>query len=495
MKKTITIWGLVIGLVTNAIAQNKLVKDEFSFKPVSVNGSIEWDKFPEFTPPPFFKVVYQGPRFKDDTDQKPLKHGFSHLASYHFPFDANVPFKNRAGFSAGIPRTPARNFPWGSECVSPWNNNARQIAEDLIAYTGYCDPFNECNIETRAPVELFVHDFEANATNDAWIRSLKTLPCMPEPYRSLPDAEFVKQYKIAHVKLHAEVMRITKELVVKSNSKISLYGESPVHTLFYGIPESSWEDYTKPSASNYMWMDTTTMAFRNNGPVGKNIDFVTPWVYYFHNYDENGIKGQKGFWSYMYLPYLLFMVEVQQQWTGKDIIPYVQMRVQDPITGFPEKNINPEMAECTAIFGLLSGAKGIWLWDQINLPIDKDPNNFRNFEAYEHFIAGLYRISRHKHMFDGPFTYYRPKNPRDLAAVRQPVVRGVVNGSRILIAAHHPDANPEDINTVEVSYEGWKDTITLKGREVYLGEACWKCDLQTKALCPPATATKVTKAK
>ena len=444
MKKTITIWGLVIGLVTNAIAQNKLVKDEFSFKPVSVNGSIEWDKFPEFTPPPFFKVVYQGPRFKDDTDQKPLKHGFSHLASYHCPFDANVAFKNRAGFS---------------------------------------------------PVELFVHDFEANATNDAWIRSLKTLPCMPEPYRSLPDAEFVKQYKIAHVKLHAEVMRITKELVVKSNSKISLYGESPVHTLFYGIPESSWEDYTKPSASNYMWMDTTTMAFRNNGPVGKNIDFVTPWVYYFHNYDENGIKGQKGFWSYMYLPYLLFMVEVQQQWTGKDIIPYVQMRVQDPITGFPEKNINPEMAECTAIFGLLSGAKGIWLWDQINLPIDKDPNNFRNFEAYEHFIAGLYRISRHKHMFDGPFTYYRPKNPRDLAAVRQPVVRGVVNGSRILIAAHHPDANPEDINTVEVSYEGWKDTITLKGREVYLGEACWKCDLQTKALCPPATATKVTKAK
>lgn len=487
MKKFVLIL-VACGLITGQSLAQKLIKDTYTFVPAATNGTIEWDKFPEFSAPEFFKVIYQGPRFTSDKEQKPLKHGFSHLATYNFPYDSKVPFKNRAGFSTGIARGK-NNYPWGSECVSPWGNDMDQIKTDILGFAGLCEKFNEC-APGQSPVDLFVHDFEANATNDNWIKSLKNLSCTPAKYKALSDEDFIKRYKIDMIKMHAEIMRITQDELVRHNAKISLYGEAPIHNRFYDIAENGWSDYGSAAFANYMMMDTT-LVFNNNGPVGKHLDFVTPWVYYFHKYDEGGIEGNKGYWSYLYLPYLLFMIESQMLWTKKDVIPYVQMRIQDPTLGYPNKDISPEMAEATPIFAMLSGAKGLWLWDEINTPIDIDPNNTRSYQTYEYFIAGLYRISRHKHMFEGGFSYFRPKNPVELAGVRQPVVRGVVNGGRILIAAQHPNANPEDETKVDIEYKGWKDTITLKGREVYLGEAIWDCSNNNKSLCPPITAQKI----
>lgn len=490
--RKLSVLSLVLLLcIGKSVAQSKLIKDSLSFTPVAVNGLIEWEKFPKFSLHPRFKVVYQGPRFDDDSTQLPLQHGFSHLATFNQKYDTKVPFKNRAVLSTGIPR--ASNQPWGSECLSPWGNDMDIIKRDLIAFTGICDYFKECNIETRAAVDLFVHDFEANASNDNWIKYLKTLSCTPAPYKDLPDNQFVDLYKKEMITLHGDLMKLSREELVPYNTKLSLYGESPIMNQFYNIADKAWEQYgNDPSQLNYLLKDLN-LNYSEKSPANKYIDFVTPWAYYFHNYNEEGIEGKKGYWSYLYLPYLLFMTEAQEFWTKKDVIPFVQMRVQDPTSGLPFVNINPEMAEATPIFALLGGAEGIWVWDQINLPAKKDPTDPRNFKPYEYFIAGLYRLSRHNHMFEGEFTYFRPKNPRELAAIRQPVVRGVINGGRILIAAQHPDANPEDVTKVDVEYQGWKDTIVLKGREVYLGEACWKCDINAKSLCPPITAKRVSK--
>ncbi|MFN8356826.1 MAG: hypothetical protein U0Y10_20395 [Spirosomataceae bacterium] len=492
MRKYVLTLCVAVGMLHGRVqGQTKLIKDSLSFTPVTVNGLIEWEKFPKFSLPSRFKIVYQGPRFEDDSTQLPLQHGFSHLATYNLKYDWKVPFQNRAALSTGIPR--ANNQPWGSECLSPWGNDMNIIKKKVLEFTGMCDYFKECNIETRAPVDLFVHDFEANASNDDWIKYIHTLSCITQPYKSMSEDQFRDAYKVAQLKLHGEIMQFSRNELVKYNTKLSLYGESPVMNRFYSIADFAWAQYGNDQTKlNYLLKDENLL-YTEQSPVSKYLDFVTPWAYYFHRYNEGGVDGKKGFWSYLYLPYLLFMTEAQEFWTKKDIIPFVQMRIQDPQSGVPTENIDPEMAEATPIFAILGGANGIWLWDEINTPIDKNSKSGRNLKPYEYFIAGLYRLSRHSHMFEGDFSYFRPKNPRDLAANRQPVVRGIINGGRILIAAQNPDANPEDITKVDVEYEGWKDTITLKGREVYLGEAAWKCDVNAKNLCPPIASKKIKK--
>ena len=497
MNKSYPFWALALFLITHSTqvlaqyeGQSKLVKDVYTFRPVQKNGTIEWDKFPEFSLPKRFKIVYQGPRFKDDVSQKPLKHGFSHLATYNFPADQAVPFANRADFSSGIPMNSGQ--PWSYPCLNPWGNDMTAIRNQILAYTGHCDFFKECALyDSRVPVDLFVHDFESNAADDNWILYQRSLTgCMPAPYQGLPDSEFLKQYKKAQIILHADLMKYTKEQVLSPNTKLSLYGEAPLVHSFYDIAEeNNMANFGRGKYSNYLLQDPNSLTYSETSPVMKSMDFLTPWAYYHYIYNEKGVTGQKGAWSYLYLPYLLFNIEGQKLYSNKQIVPFVNMRIQPPEGGDTDilnQNIDPDMAEATAIFSLMTG-DGVWIWDQINIPMVQDPKSSRNFTPYEYFIAGLYRMSRHNAILESPDDVFAPLSSRDLAGTRRPTVRGLVKGKRILIAAQATDVNPTDITKVPLEYKNWKDTITLVGREVYLAEAQWTCEFPESNIKPFAT--------
>jgi hypothetical protein len=477
-----------ICFVEQSVAQqDKLTNSVYTFQDVQQNGELNWDKFPEFKLPSRYQIVYQGPRFIDDTQQKPLKHGFSHLATFNLPYDSSVPFENRAGFSSGIPINSGQ--PWGTPCLDPWNNNVKAIDQKILEYAGHCEFFKECiSRNYKTPYSLFVHDFESSAPEN-WILPLRSQGCFPQ-YGHLTNNQFVALYKKGMINLHGQLMKYTREQLAGVDTKISLYGESPIPHIYESIAELSMDAYKLNSVTNYLLQDTT-LTFSNSSPVMKYNDFMTPWCYYHYRYDENGVAGKKGAWSYLFLPHLLFSIEAQKFWTSKSIIPFVQMRVQPGEGGDTDlinKNIDPEMAEATAIFSILGGGQGVWIWDQINTPIRQDPNSHRNYKPYEHFVGGLYRLSRFNDIIESPDALYAPINARDLAGTRVPVVRGMIKGDRILIAAMATDVDANAITKVPVAYQSWRDTITLKGREIFLGSAVWKCYSPDKERTVTATS-------
>ena len=122
------------------------------------------------------------------------------------------------------------------------------------------------------------------------------------------------------------------------------------------------------------------------------------------------------------------------------------------------------MAEATAIFPLLAGAKGLWFWDQLDLSQTRQDVH----AAYEHFIHGLYRLSQFNNQFLGTYELVAETNARDLMNSRQPVWRGVFNDNKLLVAAQNPYATDGEQMTVPIRYKNWLGSLTLTGREVAL---------------------------
>ncbi len=153
-------------------------------------------------------------------------------------------------------------------------------------------------------------------------------------------------------------------------------------------------------------------------------------------------------------------------------MPFIWLRYQD--TG---EFIEPTMAEAVAIFPYFSGAKGTWLYGEHN---NSQVADTTCLAIWEYYINGLYRLSQHNHMFEGTYQVYIPEPAHTTLenavfnSIEEPIWRGIVNGSNILIAAQNPYATIGTTTTrIPVSYPGypdWSDTIELHGKEVFLKE-------------------------
>lgn len=428
----------LLGILTSTLTvYSQNCQPDYVLNEVKTNNTIEWSKFPEFSLP--FKIIYSGPRF-GDTQSQPLKHGFSHIAAFSGPEPGSLPPQNRAVLWYGV-ATSSGNQPWADNTLrSPWGN-------DTAAYRSYWDAY----ANTVADDDIVCLDIERMQREDRDILALKTNAGIPQNYRNLADADFVATYKRDIRWWYTEAVNRLRAKGVKST--ITSYSDVPIRNTWLNITANSWQDWTTNLArTHYLTQDN---AGKIGGSFYNAMDFLSPSPYYYYGYDHPIGKD--------YLSYLLFNIEANRAWSDKPVIPFVWMRVHDSydpniplITSF--------MAEATAIFPFFSGAKGLWLWENPFLSTDRQ----ENYSPYEHFIYGLYRLSQFKDMFEGSYQLVIPQSARDNMEQQNPVWRGVVKGSNILIAAQNPYADDNAETLITVSYQNWARVISVKGKEVFL---------------------------
>jgi len=432
--------GIILLIINSIHSFGQNCQPSFILNPVTSNNNIEWSKFPEFSLP--FKIIYNGPRF-GDTQSQPLKHGFSHLASFSGSEPGSIPVKNRALIWYGV-ATSIGEQPWANNTLrSPWGN-------DTTAYRNYWDNY----FGTIFQSDILCLDIERMQREDRDILTLKTNNSIPQNYRSLSDNDFLATYKKDMRWWYTEPINRLKAKGLDPSTQIMAYSDVPVRNTWLNITSNTWQDWTSNLArTNYLTQD-------NSGKIGGSyynaMDILSPSPYYYYGYDSPFGKD--------YLSYLLFHIEVNRAWSSKPVIPFVWLRIHDsydPNTPM----ITPFQAEATAIFPFFSGAAGLWLWENPFFPGSRQENH----GAYESFIYGLYRLSEFKDMFEGTHDLVIPQSARDNMVLQSPIWRGVVKGSNIVVAAQNPYAANDNAETViNVSYQNWYKTITLKGREVFL---------------------------
>ncbi len=444
-------WLILISWFGQSVYAQTLCADRFTYTPVSQPNRIEWTKFPDFALP--FTIVFGAPRL-GDTQAQPLRHGFSHIVQVSgSEFGTLIQPRQRAvdfsGFAYGL------NQPWET-LQSPWNNDKAayrakwtQFLSDIAG--GQTDVQGKFLLNT----DIMTVDIERFLDTDARILTLKQNAATPAQYRNLSDDAFLARYKKDMVALYAEGLRYIRDRANFTATRLTTYSDTPIRNQYLNIPANTWADWTTNlSRVNYITKDTTTG--KVGGPFYDQLDALAPSAYYYYDY-PNPLASD-------YLGYLLFQVEVNRAWSPKPVIPYVWMRYHESTV--PDNHfIQPFMAEATAIFPFFSGAKGLWLWDNIGIP------NVRQeiYTAYESFIHGLYRLSRFADMFQGDYELVIETPARDLVANQLPVWRGVYKNNKLLVAAQNPYARTDQqATTLTVGYKSWHTTITLTGRETYL---------------------------
>jgi hypothetical protein len=421
----------------------------FKLSPTTRLGVIEWSKFPEFTLP--FTIVYGGPRF-GDTQQQPLKHGFSHLATFTEGEFSTLPRQRRALIHYGVAFLGGNtNQPW--ELVeSPWGNNLPLYQQKWRnEMRGFADQFADTKGKATPDADIFVLDIERDRSTDLGILGLKTDPLTPNFYKNLPDGTFLTRYKRDMQKLYTEPLKYYKSLGFSASIKVSSYADVPIRNTFINIDGNTWSDWQRSTVRlNYIMQDTLTNGV--GGGFYDQMNFLTPSAYFYYNYPSPFAGG--------YLAYLLFQIEANRAWSNKDMMVFEWLRFH-PCCGSFLQPIKPFMAEAAAIFPFFSGAKGIWLWEQSFVSTD-------SYAIYEQYIYGLYRLSLFKDMFEGSYQLIIPKSARDHFADRDAIWRGVLKGNELLVAAHNPFASETQTTDLTISLGNWSTLVQLKGTEVFM---------------------------
>jgi Secretion system C-terminal sorting domain len=424
-----------------------------TFTPVQTNNVIEWEKFPEFSLP--FTIIYEAVRF-NDTQSRPLKRGFSHLAKLSGNEANTLPPSQRALTWYHV-ATDVPNQPWGDRALeSPWGNNLPLIRDSWNnQLNGLANLFGDSQGKSFPNVDILALDIERIHDTNREILGIKNNARVPENYRNLSDAAFVERYKRDMQKLYAAPIDFLRNR--GGRMKTGSYSDVMIRGSFnnwLGLAVTSWSDWTTdPNLVLHVMRDSTSG--RVGGPFYNQMDFLTPSCYYYYDYFNSNLGRD-------YLAYILFVVEANRAWSDKPIIPYVWLRYHDSFN--PTAPFVPRfVAEATAIMPFFSGAKGLWLWEA---PVESQSYNYA---TYEYFIGGLYRLSLFKSFFEGNYELVIPTPAVEAARTKSPIWRGVAKNGEILIAAQNPYATSDtEAKQVQVSYGNWQQTITLTGREVFL---------------------------
>ncbi|WP_375445133.1 T9SS type A sorting domain-containing protein [uncultured Fibrella sp.] len=449
--------GNVPGTTVPGLAQLRCA-ERIPFTPVAQPNRVEWSKFPAFSLPSAFTIIYGGARLAGDLNG-PTSHGFNRLVQ---PLPGEGMARQQraleyAGFVYGL------NQPWET-LESPWGN-------DLALYRAKWDGWlRETSAgQTNAagqfilPTDILLVDIERQIDTDAGILRLKTNAATPAPYRALPDADFIRTYKKDMAALYAYGLRYLRQRADLSQIRLSTYSDVPIRNTYLNVVANTWTDWTtNASRLSYLAKDSTGTYL--GGPFYDQLDFLAPSVYYYYNYDPVRPSPLAG----DYLAYTLFQIEANRAWSEraairKPVVPFVWMRFHDCCGNYPAF-IQPQMAEATAIFPFFAGAKGLWFWDELNLSTTRQDVH----AAYEYFIHGLYRLSQFNSQFQGTYELVAETNARDLMNDQKPVWRGVFSDNKLLIAAQNPYATDGQQTVVPIRYKNWQGYLTLTGREVAL---------------------------
>lgn len=472
-KKIFTILFCFFSFLT--IAQNSCVENTTLsfFKPSINNNSINFEQFPDFKLP--FKIIFGGPRFAD-SQQLPLKKGFSHLGSFNeFDYQQIRP-QNRAIIWYGVAYNFNEPQPWDL-IRSPWNNNIVKYEQKWKSeIESFGSNFTLNGNKTIPETDILVLDIErhwegeTDFNTDFGIFSIKNNPIVPINYRLLTNENFKTRYKNDMQSLYAKPISYLNSINKLSKiSYIGSYGDTPVRSQFQNIESQSWSQWIS-NGKNLSYLLKDTLKADLGGLFNSQLNIINPSCYIQNPYLSNP-KTQGG----SYLAEILFQIEVNKKWANRPIIPFVWLRYESN-----NQFVASYQAEAMAIFPFLAGASGLWLWENptINVAIE-------NLSAYEHFTKGLYKLSQFKNFFEGNFEIIEADNPVDLKVKSLPVWRGVFKDSKILIAVHNPYAAENEKTIVTVKYKKWSKEIELNGREVHL------CAYDYKEIVPTEIENKL----
>lgn len=461
--------GLFVLFCSTSFAQECL--PPLQWTPVQRTNAIEWEKFPEFSLP--FTLVYEGPRF-GDTQSQPLKHGFSHLATFSGNENATLPVGKRAVTWYHV-ATDANTQPWAERNLeSPWANDLnlfRTTWDNQLK--NYANSFADSQGNGVPAYDIIALDIERVLDTDREILGIKANPRVPENYRNLSDAQFTERYKRDMQRLYAAPVDFLRTRSLPA-TKVGSYSDVLIRGSFnnwLGMTLVPWADWTTdPTLLLHVMRDSLTG--KVGGPFYNQLNFLTPSCYYYYDYATSPFGKD-------YLAYILFVIEANRAWSDKPIIPFVWLRYHDAFN--PTIPFVPNfVAEATAIFPFFSGAKGLWLWEG---PVENTRQD--NYSTYEYFIAALHRLSQFKSFFEGNYELVIPQPAVESAKTKSAIWRGSVKENEILIAAQNPYATSDTQETeVKLTYKNWQKTITLKGREVFL---C-KFDYNTISSIVPVSA-------
>ena len=413
------------------------------------NGVINWQQFPEFSLP--FTIIYNGPRF-GDSSQLPLKHGFSHLASF-VKADADLPQKNRAILWGGVASIVGQ--PW-YEIESPWSNDLLKYQEKWRKdVREMADMFTDTQGKAMPNLDILMLDVEREIPTDAAIRFLKDDTTIPPQYRRLSDVDFTERYKRDLAKIYAEPIKYLKKNAIPATTRFASYSDAPIKNTEFPL-NYTWQDWqTSDKVLNYYMIDSVSR--KVGGEFYNQNNFLAPSAYFCYEYGT--IK------EYPNIAYQLFQVEANMARSSKDIMLFEWLSYNkcqaNSIYGY-DASIKKYLIEAQAIMPFFSGVKGVWLWEG---PIN--PENL-NYSRYETYINSLYRLSQFKDFFVGDYRLIIPKSAYQHFQDRDPVWRGVLKNNEILIAAINEFANDNEMTDLTVNYGSWSQKIQLKGKETFL---------------------------
>ncbi|MFN8355538.1 MAG: hypothetical protein U0Y10_13865 [Spirosomataceae bacterium] len=440
----------------------------FTFAPIATYEEVGWQKFPDFHLPDAYTVVLQAGRSTTDKDCIPLRKGFTHL---HYTI---------------LSEQERRTLPLQKQAVMLGANFFTDAGFSFCNFNkGYLDPFADDDQKFvqhvrgfDAPYGIVVFDLEnvpwkpVKYEQDGFRQ--KTYLAPNSPGLKIPDNQFVEAYKQAMARKYTLMVKTLKKEKAKPYTLVGTYSPGCPSENFHGRPDYL-NAYTDPNFKQWIW-DYAVGGERFN----QYCDIQTPGSYF-------RIAGEQHPTNWLYQ--LLMDQEVNAAWSKLPRIPVQWMFY----TNNENKAISPQMAEGTAIFNILTGAKGIWLWDRGNfitpqktptiVGADGQTYQLRNYASYEYFMAGLYRLSKHNDLLAKQSQAIIPEistdngqtfnayNAAQCRKANKPIARALVAGNEILVAACNPLATTNQRTELVVKVGNWKDLIVLKGNEVYLGRA------------------------
>ncbi len=442
---------IIVLLLISQSALSQVFQEECNPKNFQVDTfgqEINWEQFPDFKLP--FTVVYHG-KITYDSLLHQFDKGFSHIAGPTKAYKDTVFPEQRVYTWTGIAKADGwaeeNNQPWFL-IKSPWNNDIEGYKQKWMDRFNYIsENWYKYNPQEGPKFDIVIADLEWAIHKNNEILSLKKYKnLIPTNYHKTSDEIFLRSYKNDMTKLYGQTLQFVADSL-NNEIILSSYNETPIRRNWHLIDDYTWEEWSSDS-SLVDYLMHSKKGFMNSIFYKKH-NIIAPSIYNFYNVDSS-FSGRK------YLAYNLFTIEANQAWSQKEQLVYVWLNYH-PYSSNLEP-IKPWMAEATAIFPFMAGVKGVYPW----LP--------ESYKTYEYFIYGLYRLSKHSHMFNGKETYIKPEPAYNSFINETPIWRGVVNNNKILIAAQNPFANAFDTTLISVVYKNSYKTIGLLGNETFLCE-------------------------
>lgn len=499
--------------------------------------SVSWNNFPDFNLPDKYILGWMN-GFSYGDWEAPLHKGFTHTNSYNnqlnyqynnlgYPYDSwqsprNIRLKDYGHVNADC------YVGWVSTQTGPYNDlinryQYKYIEGGNLAWnpsTSNCDPTpplpynypSQTNLSasfvdssgTIVPnFGVIALDFEAvqnleyyygrcgldgylacvqnPSCSNPYYQSIHPYPSeerigMPSSFQFLPFQDFKKEWFKAKIAEYYAPFDAYHRISQPNKALIGNYSTNMVNPCLLDDTSVTWAQViSNPDFINYMFRDTATFT-----TLGNHLYNAMDYIGY-NSYTGGGNYTDWTYGSGTWLQSLLFDIEFTKAWDpNKTLINWYWMKTD--YYNQASQNYwafkSPEYCEAHPIFALIAGSDGFMIWD--------GENGNTNQHHYEYLIKGMHRMSHFNHFLEDssairvmgmdPIQIGKLDND-SLTAINLGVWRGIVSGDSILVAAMNPYAPNSTYTTdVVVNYSGWSDTITLVGREVFLGSARWNAN-------------------